>query len=603
MTLSKKIKVDSNGQKLLTQQFRRYKSTVFWLFREFFRRYPTTVALALTGNFVGPMLMGSALAGMIHLVGRMEKNRPLVIDWLNLTLDLRQPQNFALMIGVAGLMMLISAIIIFFSNRIIIYLANMFAIEQSRVTLTLGGGRPARNADPEEGPYPRDVSRCARSIVGTARAVRPLLQVFQPFSLFLFSLFALFYINAGLTGVVFLVVLSSLVFQYQINLTAAKNEESLGVASRKMQKEIKTLLDDLAMAPRISDSMAKALKKSYDRDAIREFPARYKTRILARPKSQLVSNILVALLAVIIVSFLGIKALNGHMGWSLMLGYIIFARTAMVAMRNLMGTITGFARHYPRSRKANTLLTSWPGPQSFDADMFTVPRNDKESPGDLKSVKFHRGEVLGVLSPVLFTRYNTYAWADVLSPRRRANRENLWGAMVCVPDAIRSCPGASLRELLGLPATVDASAILQAAMDLGNDADLSGVSPDTPLDAGAWKQLPRFFRSHLLLAQAAQTSGDVVLVEHKILKAAQAAYRKTWWEKMAGRYVIVRHQSPATLGAWDEKTVLAMRTDRKTALMSVDWAKEHADTLDQWFAATAPTEGEADDAGMSDEDD
>lgn len=263
MSLLENINRGRDVRRQVAPQFRRYRSTLFWLYRELLRRYPVAATLALIGNFLGPMLMGSALASLIHLVGRMEKNKPLVIDWLNLTLDLRQPQNFALMVGGVGAMMLASAIILFLANRISIHIATRFALDQSRFTLVIGGGRPARDADPEAGPYPRDVERCAKSIVGMARAIRPLMQVFQPLFLFLFSLAALFYINTFLTLIVLAVVLPSLVFQYRINLTVVQNEEFMSPALRRMQKGINALLKDLALAPRVGASMDKVLKESY----------------------------------------------------------------------------------------------------------------------------------------------------------------------------------------------------------------------------------------------------------------------------------------------------------------------------------------------------
>ncbi len=589
------------GRRDLSRQFQRYAQTIFWLYGSVLRSRPGTTLLALSTNLLGPVLMGGALAFLVYFAGLMESNTPLDTEFLPVSLDPRDPQIFILVVVISGLTMLVSGLIMFWASCVSIRLATSFARDQSISVLSIDGGRPWRKADPVPGPYPDDVRRCSTGIVVLARAMRPLLQLIQPLVIFLFSMAALIYINPHLTAVMAVIALPSMFFQYRINYSAAKNQEMMGPALRKMQKSIASLLDSLANAPGISPKTAAMLENAYNQEKIRELPERYVIRILARPKSQLVSSMVIAILAVIIVSWLGAGALKGNIAWSLMLGYVIFARTAMFGFSKLLATVTGFARHYLRARRAYELLTSWPGQKRLDAGVIRLRPSNRNNPGDLKSIHFKRGRVIGALSPVPFTRYNTFAWADALTSED-VHREHTWGAMACVPDALFSCPGGSLRELLGMDPDLPAQQVRQAAARLEGGTDLSQADVDAVLDADTWKTLPGIFRCHVLLDMGVRAEADIVMVEHRVLKGAGKKYLENWWTRAAHRFVMVRHTNTDHIGSWGEQTLMAMRTDRETALMSADWAKNNAQALNAWFAQAKTSDTGEDDFDPADDD-
>ena len=591
-----------SNMKILFDQFKRYRETIFWLYRNVLRRYPGKMILAQITNFLGPTLMGGSMALLVFFVHKLEKNVPITIKYLPFTFTPRDPVDFTIVVVTSGLVLLGSGLVTLWSNSINVRLAIQFALDQSRYILALNGGRPFKNSDPSKNPYPKDVQNRSKSIVAMARGIKPLLQVFQPLFQFLFSFAALAYIDFIFTALIFLGVLPSMYFQYVINYKASKNEDRRGPTLKNMQARITSLLDNMAFAPQINQSAMSFLEKAYAREEITELPEFYINRILARPKSQAISNILTAVLLMGIVSFLGINALQGDITWALMLGYLAFARTGMMALRKLIGTITGFARHYTNTRKTFDLVESWPGQKQFEKNILKIGTADGEvSPGDLKVAKIRRGEVLSVLSPVPLSRFNTYAYADALGSHRSVNKKMLWGAMVCIPDALDSCPGASLRELLNISHSMSKDQVLQKAKKFQNGIVLSHLDVDALLEADTWGQLPIAFRCHLLLDQGARENGDVIIVENSVLASAEEWYRDEWLGKMATRFLIVRHDDSVSIGGWGEGKVLAMRTDRSTALMSVDWMRNKINELNVWFDAVRSSEKS--DAFLDDDDD
>jgi len=584
------------GRRDLSAQARRYAQTVLWLYRAVFRFRPWSTAIAIGANVGGTLLKGASLTLLVYFASMLESDTPLILERLGIILQPREPGGFAFMVVLIGVLLLAGGIVVFLANRMNIRLAVEFALDRSREVLTLSAGRPSRNIDPVAGPYPKEIDTRAKGVIVIARSIRPLLQLFQPLLLLLICLAALLYIAPFLTALLVLLALPSLLFQYLINYTAAQNQKLMGKAQRKMQKGVTALLDSLALAPKVSKSEADVLTAAYTGEEIREYPERFVIRVMAQPKSQAVSDMLITVLAMIIVIYLGISALTGQISWALVVGYVVFARVGMTSLRGLLGTITGFARHYPRARKTYELLTSGPQESVFDQDKFRIRRSDLDSPGDLKRIELQRGDILGVLSPVPFTRYNSYAWADALSAFKNTDRKKLWGAMICIPDARNKHPGGSLRELLILDPGLAAEEVQKALAGLvsGADFDPADIDVDAPLDEQAWKTLPGSLRCHLLLEQGVRSGKDILLIERQILARAEAEYLKKWWTaaEAAGRFVLVRHNKPATLGSFGEKAVLAMRTDRARAIMSPEWAKLNFDALSAWFAAARVTEAE-----------
>ena len=140
-----------------------------------------------------------------------------------------------------------------------------------------------------------------------------------------------------------------------------------------------------------------------------------------------------------------------------------------------------------------------------------------------------------------------------------------------------------MRELLNISHSMSKDKVRQKAKKFQNEIVLSHLDVDALLEAETWSQLPIAFRCHLLLDQGARENGDVILVENSVLASAEEWYRDEWLGKMATRFLIVHHNEPVSIGSWGEGKVLAMRTDRSIALMTVDWATQHIDDLTEWL--------------------
>jgi hypothetical protein len=231
-----------------------------------------------------------------------------------------------------------------------------------------------------------------------------------------------------------------------------------------------------------------------------------------------------------------------------------------------------------------------------------IRRKNKEKIGNINAIQLHRGQVVGVLSKIPLTRYNLFAYADVIGSDQNIQTQNLWGTMVFVPDTLFDSPGGSLRELLDLKKDVTNELEKREIEKIFQRPDLIKIDMDKVLDEKSWKALPKTFRCHLLLDIGARTEGDILLVEHNVLLCAQGWFIKKWWESIANRFVIVRHTNPETIGEWGEKHAIAIRNDRSTVLMSTGWAKNNTNVLKSWFDKWESKDDPKDNLSQSDSD-
>lgn len=570
------------GRTDLLHQFARYRATVFWLYKQLFQHNKITMLFALGVNTLGVALQAAALSFLLYYANRMEQDDPLALS--GVTVDPRAAGTFISAVAIVGIALLVSAALIFFGNRTITRVAAGFASDCSQSTVALQCARPPLDVDPSDAPYPKAVTGRATGLVGLARAVRPLMQLSNPTILFLYSVAVLFYIDGWLTTGMIIMILPSLVFHYAVNYHAAQNQKRLGRAVRRAQRSIVRLLDGLAWAPSVHGSQRALNAQLYADPTVREALDRYSFRVMAQPYSQLISDILIAVVAFVVVARLGSHALAGGVTWATFLGYLIFARIALVSSRGTLSAITGFARHYPTSRKAYELLSSEPRPQRFEASHLRLSRRRGDTIGDRRTAHLRRGTPVAALSSVPVSRYNAYYYVDCLVSRRSPANDLLRASCHCVPCAFDAIPGGSLRELLDISPEQPQQVVGAGLEALDARGALAGHDWDAPLTPEDWRQLPRQLRAHILLAQAAHSLADLLLVEAEVLDACSTAFRRAWWAQVKDRFVLIRQTDLSRAGQHGTALALALGQDRAVALFTAEWCRDNQRSVHQWIA-------------------
>lgn len=511
----------------------------------------------------------------------MEAGEELALGPYNLAT--REPTTFLLVVGLLGVLLLISAGLVFLGNRTIVRTAVNYAGYSSRRTLAAEKIRAPGNPDPSGSDVPGRVAGRATGLVGIARGVRPLLQVSNPAAMLIYSIVVVIYIDPWMTLLVAVLVTPSLFLQYVVNYWAAANQERLGGARKRAHSAVRDLLKDVSKAPHVHPSQMVELESEYSKSRIRELGDRYAFRVMAQSYSALISDIVLAVVAVLLTAYLGLQALSGQLGWSLFLGYLVFARLLMLSLRGVLASITGFARHYPLLRRMYELLSSCTPNTSFTDRTLHLQHRGKRSLGDVNTAHIKRGTPIAVVSPVPVTRFNAYAFVDALVGRRSPHNAMVRGSTFYVPDALDGLPGGSLSELLGLQGLDKKDRVRHEFTYLEYPEWDPSESLEQCFDSERWRSLPEALRAHILLAAAARTSADLLLVESSILDRADDSFLDKWWKEVREVFVVVRYPLASVAARYGESLVMAMSSDRSVCLMSVKWCRENAEKLYAWF--------------------
>lgn len=586
------------GRGDFSAQYRRYRETIYWLVSELLRFDSSSTLKAVVFNVLGGVLKAGALAFLLYYANLMEAGAD--ISLVGYSLEVRSETAFYVAVSVAMALLLGGAFATYSGSHAISSLSIAFAAYCSQNLITSSGGRPAGNPHPSLLTYPARLSGSVTGVVRLSRSVKPLLQATNPLATLIYSLFVLFYLNALLSLVVILLALLSLFLQYMVNYQSAQNEKQLMASRGRGLRRLNGLLEDSALIPRMYASAIARLRQEYGESAIGGFLHCYYQRLMAQPRSALVSDLLLALLSFLVVIYLGRNALLGNTGWAHFLGYLLFARISLQAFRGVLVSITGFARHYPRARRIYEYFSSLAGDGQPAATDINIVARGKDTVGDRKRVKLQAGEPLLVLSPVPLSRFNLYAFIDAILGRK-ANKNNVLNVYSeCIPRGLDAQPGGSLNELLAIPD----SATEATASDYLRAVGLPAASNrDRLLTLDAWQQFSLKTRASILLQQARHTVAPLLLVDSAVLAASGPQQAAGWLQSMAGNKVVIVSGSLQDLQQYAGKVVVFMAQDRSVSVANTVWCEENMAAINAWFDGhlAESEEDEADDELFEDE--
>lgn len=586
------------GRGDFSAQYRRYRETVHWLIRELLHYDSSNTLKAVIFNVLGGVLKAGALAFLLYYANLMEAGADIRL--LDYSLEIRSATVFYVAVSVAMVLLLCGAFAAYFGNHIISSLSIAFAAHCSQNIIASSGGRPAGNPHPSLMTYPARLSGSVSGVVRLSRSVKPLLQATNPLATLVYSLLVLFYLNAMLSLVVMLLALLSLFLQYMVNYQSAQTEKQLMTSRGRGQRRLNGLLEDSALTQRMYASAIARLRQEYGESPIGAYLRCYYQRLMAQPRSALIGDLLLALLSFLVVIYLGRSALLGDTGWSHFLGYLLFARISLLAFRGVLVSITGFARHYPRARRIYEYFNSLASDGQPAATDINIVARGKDTIGDRKRVKLHAGEPLLVLSPVPLSRFNLYAFIDVIAGRK-SNKNNILNiSSGCIPRGFDALPGGSLNELLAIPDT----ATEETASDCLRAVGLPAASNrDRLLTLDEWQQFSLKTRASILLQQARHSPAPLLLVDCAVLAASGPEQAAGWLQSMAGNKVVIVSGCLQDLQQYAGKVVVFMAQDRSVSVANTVWCEEHMAAINAWFDGhlAEPEEDESDDELFEDE--
>lgn len=570
-----------SGRTDFSGQYQRYRETLLWIVTELIRVDKKRTFLATSFNVLGGLLKAGALALLLYYASMMERAAP--INLLGSSWDPRSEAVFYTAIFIALLLLVCGALAVYFSNHVINVLTIDFASHCSKTILCASGGRPARNPDPSHERFHPGVKKGVTNITMLARGVKPVLQVSNPLAILVYSVIVLLYLNSLVTLMVLLLALTSLLFQYKVNFKSVQNESAWLECRRAGNKSLGNLFSGLALTPKIYSSRAEWIEREYNHSAISDFLQRYYQRVIAQPRSALVGDMLLAILLFLVVGYMGSQALAGKIGWTHFLAYLLFARISLLAFRGLLVSLTGFARYYPHIRRVFEFCSSLETPACRDVVPLVIAARGKDKIGDSKRIKVNPGDPLCIISRVPLTRFNLYAFIDVIAGRDIQANNLLCAETACISRGFSAIPGGSVNELVAIPDGASAEFIAARYNQIGLAYKPGVTDGDALLSAAAWKTLPRQTRARLLLEQACDPAVRLVLADAAVVAECGAVYLQQWYETVSGKLIGIVSDDVYMPEELNCESVLLMASDRSVSVAAAHWCLDNAGIVEAWF--------------------
>jgi hypothetical protein len=586
------IGIRLTGREDLSAQYQRYRETVLWLLGELFRFDRKSTLKSVLFNVLGGVVKAGSLAFLLYYASLMESGGSTTL--LGYTLEYRSEPVFYLAISIALVLLLSGSFMVYAGNHVVNVLSVAFASRCSQAVIASSGRRPPGNPDPSLSAYPVRVSGNVTGIVRLSRAVKKLLQASNPLAMLVYSLIVIIYLNAMLSLVVMLIALPTLLLQYVVNYQSAQNEKLFDASRTGGLKKLIKLLGNHALTPGLHAGAVRQLEHEYQHSVIGDFLGSYYQRIMAPTKSALVSDLLLATLSFLLVILLGRNALNGTITWTHFISYLLFARIALLSFRGVLVAVTGFARHYTRTRKVYEYLGTAAEPVQGLNEAIVVTSRGEDCTGDRKQARLQAGRPLMIISPVPLSRFNLYAFADTLAGGSRKPANVLCDSMSCVSSGLHARPGGSLNELLSIPADAGNAVAGEILQQAGLPAD---VERDVTLSRRAWRDLPGRARALVLLRGDWSEIADVILVDNELLLTAGPGEAARWLDEHAERKLGIVSRNLQDLDGYEGKFVVLMAQDRSVSLASKVWCESNHAAIEAWFARHAVEAGEDDEDG------
>lgn len=569
------------GRDDLLDQYRRYRETVVWIIRGLFRFDSKQTLIAIASNVLGGILKAGALAFLLYYANLMEKG--VDITYLGYSWPSRSGPVFYFSISVALVFLITGALFVYWGNHVINALTLEFASNCSQRVLASSGGRPQRNQDPGTAFFPSSSGSGVTGIISFTRAVKPVLQVSNSLTILCYSLIVLFYLDAQLSLVIMLLVLPSLLLQYLVNFHSAQNEKDFRRSRLSARKKLDRLLGEYALVPYLFASRREWLVREYANSAIGQNLQCYYRRIMAQPRSALVSDIVLAVLSFLIVAYLGRSALMMEIGWAEFVGYLLFARICLMALRGVLVSITGFARHYPRARRLYEYFNSMDDSDTPHPVSLVVKASFDDRIGDKRKKVIEPGEPVMLFSNVPLSRLNLYAFIDVLAGGNIQTRNRLAAATRCVSRGMSSPPGGTLQELLNISSAASDEQFVQKVREFGLDSLADPARRYSLVPEDLWRAFPRNVRACVLMEQSIRDSVPVILIDSAVVDACGKHCRERWLKAQNDAMVVVVAARFRQLKRRASDVVVLMAPDRSVSIASESWCQEHESEINAWL--------------------
>ncbi|WP_045217528.1 ABC transporter ATP-binding protein [Desulfonatronovibrio magnus] len=500
----------------VNKNYLEYMSCIMWFFKDIWGAFPRTMTTLSVVAVLGASLQGAALVGLVKYIGFLENDVEIIAGQLSVT---ARSSEIVIMASLCFFLLLsLSAWMLYYSGKLSTALiGNYHAYMLKRAVLYFDGLSAGRMSNGSSFDIARKVTDdMVNDTQRSAFLTRFLTGTISSLVILCYSLPALFYIDTLLTFILLLSIVFFMPFFYYANTLAYKSDFMLKKSGKKAKLDLHSIIVDAGKYQYISHEHCKKIDDFFMKSSINTRIKALPTYFLSIVKTELLTNIMLALTITFVISFKVPGALSGNFAWTMLLAYLIFLRLGVNAFRSVMLFFIKFSRCYPHiNRYRNFLLSSIKQPREV-SNIAVKVSSDGVWEGE-NHVTVQQPSMISLLTNLKVSRYNF--------PYLENTASGLGSGITVTPGECffvsSQLPqrGGSLRQMLNLPGSFNSHDLKKFMPTDVYTAVNHHIGSNLDKNAGEfrWKKLSLEHKVELSIISALLSTARVVIINHGAL--------------------------------------------------------------------------------------
>lgn len=336
----------------ILENIKKYQSVIAWILQDSILRFKKKVFLIVISGFLGVALQLQTIALVFYYAKALETGK--IINILDYNINIRDSKLILIALGIIILIsLIIAAWLNYYSRNRLLKLWRIYEeFCAKRVFHILAEKRLRLSFFYQE--IIDDDTRLLK-IVRTdsrycGRVLEIVLSIFTPSVTAVISSGALIYINPLLTVLLILPLTITIFFWYRASRKASNNASLLEQYSSNSSTEYRSLIrwfkqDVYSLPTSYIENLYNHLENS------RGFLDAFEGRLNSLAKSDLASNIFLAITIFIILMVLGWNIISQQAGWGELIVYVFALRYSLFNLRQVTQKITAINLFYPHIKR------------------------------------------------------------------------------------------------------------------------------------------------------------------------------------------------------------------------------------------------------------
>lgn len=565
----------------ILENIKKYQSVIAWILEDSILRFKKKVFLIVISGFLGVALQLQTIALVFYYAKSLETGK--IISVLDYSINIRSSQLILIILGIIILISLIlAAWLNYYSRNRLLKLWRIYEeFCAKRVFHILAEKRLRLSFFYQE--IIDDDTRLLKILRTDSRycgrVLEIVLSIFTPTVTAIISIGALIYINPLLTVLLILPLTTTIFFWYRASREASNNASLLEQYSSNASTEYRSLIrwfkqDVYSLPTNYIENLYNYLENS------RQFLDAFEGRLNSLAKSDLASNIFLAITIFMILMVLGWNIISQQAGWGELIIYIFALRYSLFNIRQVTQKITAINLFYPHIKRYFHFLSIADQVKDIEEKLALIPfKYQLKNPFLLVEDSYSEKKEIepsSTIALITSAKLNQYYLFEVLKnilDHSHSYVQSLALSSLFISSSKEYLPGVPLNLLLSIPHISARSRLLKELEGSGIETQIEKELPkqlNYPITEYTWNNISSEIK--IAIGLATMNFYRWFFIEEVTFKKLPKATQNFFLQKQASTVlcIIFNEKRINQLGNFGEKLVIGVNDKKVTFMNTID---------------------------------